>query len=77
MAVSYSSQHAALLGKIIAVLPASTRAKTRAFVQGFYALSTVNDLEELTPTRAVDIAIACEAFHAARPKKAQKSRLQK
>ena len=68
MSPNYSSLHEQLLKKIIVGLPKSATKKTVDFVRGFYALSTVNDLEELTPARAVSIALACEKFHATRPK---------
>jgi glutamate dehydrogenase len=68
MAPNYSSLHEKLLGKISAALPKASSKKTREFVREFYALSTVHDLEELSPARAVAIAQACEDFYASRPK---------
>ena len=68
MAPNYSSLHEKLLGKISAGLAKSSSKKTREFVRAFYALSTVNDLEELSPAQAATIALACEKFAAARPK---------
>lgn len=68
MTQNYSSLHQQLLKKIIGALPKSAAKKSVAFVQQFYALSTVNDLEELEPTRAAAIALACETFAATRAK---------
>ena len=68
MAPNYSSLHDQLLKKIIAALPKLSSKKTTEFVQAFYALSTVNDLEEITPARAAAIALACEKFYLSRPK---------
>ncbi|MDX2094948.1 MAG: NAD-glutamate dehydrogenase [Alphaproteobacteria bacterium] len=68
MAPNYSSLHAQLLAKILAALPKTTAKKTREFVQKFYALSTIHDLEEVSPERAAAIALVCEKFYAARPK---------
>ena len=72
MAPNYSSLHDQLLKKIIAALPKLSSKNTNEFVQAFYALSTVNDLQEITPARAASIAIACEKFYASRPKSGPK-----
>ncbi|MFZ4541711.1 MAG: hypothetical protein ACOYNL_07875, partial [Rickettsiales bacterium] len=66
MAPNYSSLHEQLLKKILSSVPKSASKKTLAFVNAFYALSTVNALEELTPKRAAEIALACEKFIARR-----------
>lgn len=68
MATNYKSQHEQLLKKITASLPKSASKASRAFVADFYELSTVNDLQELSPTRAAAIALECEKFFASRPK---------
>ena len=77
MAPNYSSLHDLLLKKIIASLPKGTAKKTVEFVRQFYALSTVNDLEELAPERAVAIALQCEKFFASRPKSGPKISIEK
>ncbi len=62
MAPNYSSHHEQLLGKILGHVPKISGLTSRGFVQQFYALSTVHDLEELPPARAAEIALECEAF---------------
>jgi glutamate dehydrogenase len=62
MAPNYSSHHEALLQKILASLPRTAGKKTRDYTRAFYELSTLQELEELSPGRAADIAIACEVF---------------
>ncbi len=63
MAPNYTSQHEHLLKGIVAGLPATTPAKTRAFVQAFFAQSTVADLDALAPARAAAIAeLAADFF---------------
>ncbi len=66
MAPNYSSLHEQLLSKILASAPRKVGKKSLAFIRHFYALSTVNDLEELSAERAASIALACEKFFAAR-----------
>ncbi len=77
MAPNYTSLHEQLLGKIIAGLPKSTAKTSVQFVRDFYALSTVNDLEELNPKRAGEIALTAEDFFASRPKSGPKISLHK
>ena len=77
MAPNYTSLHDQLLKKIIAALPKLSSKKTTEFVTAFYALSTVNDLEEITPARAASIALACEKFYASRPKSGPKISISK
>ena len=68
MAPNYSSLHQQLLNKIIEALPATASKKTVNFVRDFYALSTVNDLEDLPAKRAASIALTSEKFFASRSK---------
>jgi glutamate dehydrogenase len=72
MAPNYSSLHQHLLNKIIAAVPRSAGKKSLDFVRSFYALSPVNELEELSPERAASIAVACEIFFANRGKSGPK-----
>ena len=66
MSPSYSSRHAQLLKLILAALPKKTSAATRDFVELFFAQSTVDELEQLTPTRAADIALYAQRASAKR-----------
>jgi glutamate dehydrogenase len=77
MAPNYSSRHDQLLQAILRALPRNTRALTREFVSEFYELSTVHDLEELSPARAADIALRCADFFADRTKAGPKISLSK
>ena len=77
MAPNYSSLHQQLLKKIAGALPKSATKKSVAFVQEFYALSTVNDLEELSPARAASIALICKKIFATRPKSEPKISIEK
>ncbi|MEJ0009145.1 MAG: hypothetical protein WDN72_00495 [Alphaproteobacteria bacterium] len=60
MAPTYNSRHAELVAAIAAA--AKGTPAQRRFIEHFYALSPVSDLEQLEPARAAGIALACERF---------------
>ena len=66
MTTNYAAQHKKLSRAIMSALPTSASKKTREFVEQFYTLTTVPDLESLAPARAAAIALACEKFYTQR-----------
>ncbi len=66
MTTNYAAQHKKLSRAIMSALPTSASKKTREFVEQFYTLTTVPDLESLAPARAAAIALSCEKFYTQR-----------
>lgn len=60
MSPNYASRHAQLSKQILAALPKSAAAPLRKFAESFFGQSTVDELEQLTPARAADIAQFCQ-----------------
>jgi hypothetical protein len=59
MAPNYSSLHQQLLNAILKAAPKSANAASRDFIEKFYALATVPDLEDMQPAYAAHIAREC------------------
>ncbi len=61
-APAYSALHQQLLDQILAATPAKLSADKRQFVEHFYAMTPVSDLEEMEPAKAMEVALAFEQF---------------
>ncbi len=71
VAPNYSSLHQELVRAIIAAKPGNTPAQKK-FIETFFALSPVSELEEIEATHAHTVAMACEKALQSRDKKGPK-----
>lgn len=65
-AIAYSTLHQELLQSILGAAPGKLSAPQRQFIEAFYALATVSDLEEVESDRGAMIALDYEEFAATR-----------
>ncbi len=68
---NYTSQHQELLGQIVKAIKGATPAQT-AFIERFYGLAPIGELEELEPSHAHALALLCHEFVATRSAKKPK-----
>lgn len=72
---AYATLHQELLAAILSAAPGKPSAATRHFIETFYALSPVSELEEIDADTAAAIALDCEKFLASRSTKGPKLRI--
>lgn len=65
---NYAILHKQRIASIVAAAPKATSAARKAFIEEFYAHSTLLNLDSLSTDRAADIALTCESFRNVRPK---------
>ena len=72
MAASYATLHKQRIAAIVAAAPKATPASRKQFLEKFYAHSTLHNLDNVSPSHAATVALACEKFYAERPKSGPK-----